>query len=188
MHPPESQPTTGVTNASRSTLSWGIPALLIALALLGIAVWYFGYYDTAAAKCSRGDLGACLVVEASQAASAAPALSAEASASASIAASVAAAQAASAQASASAAASLAAADSARYAAMCSGLGGQLHFGACEIQYTAGDSGGYWWPVPLANDGSWDQAKVAQNQQTCATGQVDGQPAAWHPATKVCAWR
>jgi hypothetical protein len=54
---------------------------LLVLLLIGGAIWYFGYYDTAGAKCQRGDLGACLVVYAQQSA-AASASAAEASASA----------------------------------------------------------------------------------------------------------
>lgn len=41
---------------------------LLVLGIVGVvAWWYFGYYDTAAAKCNRGDLGACTVVMAQQA-------------------------------------------------------------------------------------------------------------------------
>jgi len=180
----EHPPTGTAPSGSRSTWLWVIASTLAIIA----AVWYFGYYDTASAKCQRVDRGACIVVAASEAASAAPSLSAEASASASTSASAAASEAASAQASASVAASVAAADSARYAATCSSLGAQIHFGACEVQYTASDGGGYWWPVPLADDGSWNQAEVTKNEQACATGQVDGEPAAWHSGTRVCAWK
>lgn len=62
----------------------------IVLVFVGVAVWYFGYYDTAAAKCNRGDLGACVVTaaqqEAAQASASASAAAVEASASASAAA------------------------------------------------------------------------------------------------------
>jgi hypothetical protein len=43
---------------------------LLILLLIGGAIWYFGYYDTAGAKCQRGDLGACVVLYAQQSASA----------------------------------------------------------------------------------------------------------------------
>ena len=32
------------------------------LLIIVVVVFYFGYYDTPAQRCSRGDLGACLVV------------------------------------------------------------------------------------------------------------------------------
>lgn len=57
--------------------------VLLLLILVGIGVWYFGYYDTAAAKCRRGDLGACVVTAAQQAAASASASAVAASASAS---------------------------------------------------------------------------------------------------------
>jgi len=53
------------------------------LVVIGVLVWYFGYYDTAQGKCNRGDFGACLVVAGQQAAASASASAAAASASAS---------------------------------------------------------------------------------------------------------
>lgn len=40
-------------------------ALLLGAAILG-ALWYFQVYDTAAGKCQRGDLNACMVWQAQQ--------------------------------------------------------------------------------------------------------------------------
>ena len=57
--------------------------ILIGVLILGVLFWYFGYYDTAAAKCQRGDLGACVVTAAEQAAASASASAVAASASAS---------------------------------------------------------------------------------------------------------
>src|SRR2546425_9497673 len=42
-------------------------SVIVVVLVLG-AIWYFGFYDTAAGKCNRGDVGACLVVAAQQAA------------------------------------------------------------------------------------------------------------------------
>lgn len=53
------------TRAERS----GAPALLGILIVLVVgagAAWYFLIYDTAAGRCNRGDLGACIVWEAQQ--------------------------------------------------------------------------------------------------------------------------
>jgi len=61
---------------SRST-AVGI-VVIVGLVIVGVLVWYFGYYDTAAAKCNRGDIGACLVVAGQQAAQAAAVASASA--------------------------------------------------------------------------------------------------------------
>jgi hypothetical protein len=50
-------------------------------------IWYFGYYDTAAGKCNRGDISACIVVAAQQAAAQASAAASQSAAQASAAAS-----------------------------------------------------------------------------------------------------
>ena len=44
------------------------PAWLFVVAVVAVVAgaWYFGVYDTAAGKCNRGDLGACVVAEAQQ--------------------------------------------------------------------------------------------------------------------------
>lgn len=45
---------------TRSSIPLAVAALI--LVLLAGGVFYVGIYDTAAARCSRGDLGSCLVV------------------------------------------------------------------------------------------------------------------------------
>ncbi len=47
---------------------------VIVLVLIGViaAIWYFGFYDTAQGRCSRGDVGACVVYYATQSPSPAP--------------------------------------------------------------------------------------------------------------------
>jgi hypothetical protein len=49
--------------------------VVVAVSLIGFLfivglVWYFGFYDTAAGRCNRGDLGACVVYYAQSQASA----------------------------------------------------------------------------------------------------------------------
>ena len=39
-------------------------AIVVVLAVVGL--WYFKVYDTAAGKCNRGDVGACMVWQAQQ--------------------------------------------------------------------------------------------------------------------------
>ena len=67
--PPEYRPTPSAPRGGGSGWPFGVGGLLVLL-LIGGAIWYFGYYDTAGAKCQRGDLGACVVVYAEQSASA----------------------------------------------------------------------------------------------------------------------
>lgn len=50
--------------SSRPSSAAGI--VFLALVLVGIAVFYFGVYDTAAGRCNRGDLSACVVAVAQQ--------------------------------------------------------------------------------------------------------------------------
>lgn len=38
------------------------PVIVLIIVILSIAIFYFGWYDTPAQRCARGDLGACLVV------------------------------------------------------------------------------------------------------------------------------
>ena len=38
----------------------------IVVVVIAVAVWFFAVYDTAAGRCSRGDLGACTVLELQQ--------------------------------------------------------------------------------------------------------------------------
>jgi len=40
--------------------------VLLVIALLAVAWWWFAIYDTAKGKCERGDLGACAVYESQQ--------------------------------------------------------------------------------------------------------------------------
>lgn len=67
--PPDyrSTPTMPPSTGNRPYWPWLVPAIVVAVL---VAVWYFGYYDTAGAKCQRGDLGACFVYYAEQSASA----------------------------------------------------------------------------------------------------------------------
>jgi hypothetical protein len=115
----------------RKVIVGGVVALALIVAGL---VWYFAVYDTAENKCSRGDLGACVVVAGQQAeASASAAAVAEASASAAAAeASVAAAQ-ASASAETSAAAHQAAV-APKEQATCQRVGGSWGGAVCRIDY------------------------------------------------------
>jgi len=47
-----------------------VVAALVVVVVIGGLIWYFGFYDTATGRCSRGDLGACIVSEAQSQASA----------------------------------------------------------------------------------------------------------------------
>lgn len=69
------QPTQVSANTSNTrALMWaGATFLVVAI---GVAIWYFGFYDTAAGRCSRGDLGACVVYYAQTQASASAAAAA----------------------------------------------------------------------------------------------------------------
>jgi len=65
---------------SDSNRPWIVVALVTAAVLVVAGlIWYFGFYDTANGRCSRGDLGACLVsyAEASASASASSANAAQ---------------------------------------------------------------------------------------------------------------
>lgn len=66
-----------------NTSAIAVTAVVIGVLLVGSLIWYFGFYDTAAGKCNRGDLGACVVVAGQQAAQAAAVASASAEAQAS---------------------------------------------------------------------------------------------------------
>jgi hypothetical protein len=44
----------------------GSGSVFLGIVIIAIAVFYFGFYDTAAQRCSRGDLSACVVHEAQQ--------------------------------------------------------------------------------------------------------------------------
>jgi hypothetical protein len=44
-----------------------LSAVIVLVVVASLGFWYFGIYDTAAGKCNRGDLGACLVYEAQHA-------------------------------------------------------------------------------------------------------------------------
>lgn len=54
-----------VFDSSGAVRTWAIPAVLLVAAA---GVWWFGIHDTAEGRCSRGDLGACIVLEAQRAA------------------------------------------------------------------------------------------------------------------------
>jgi hypothetical protein len=57
-----------------------IASVIVFVLVVGL-IWYFGFYDTAEGRCSRGDLGACLVYYAqAQASASAEAAQAQASA------------------------------------------------------------------------------------------------------------
>jgi hypothetical protein len=67
--PPGYRPTPTAPPTGRSKWPFGVSGLLLLFGI-GAAIWFFGYYDTAGAKCQRGDLGACVVYYAEQSASA----------------------------------------------------------------------------------------------------------------------
>ena len=58
---------------SNSTTIVVAAAVIVVLLIIGF-VWYFGYYDTSAGRCNRGDLGACLIYYAQSQASASAAV------------------------------------------------------------------------------------------------------------------
>jgi hypothetical protein len=47
-----------------------VSAVVAAALVIGGLIWYFGFYDTAAGRCNRGDVGACLIYYAESQASA----------------------------------------------------------------------------------------------------------------------
>jgi hypothetical protein len=63
-------PQVATTTPSKSNTTIIVAAAVIGLLLIVGLVWYFGYYDTSAGRCNRGDLGACLVYYAQSQASA----------------------------------------------------------------------------------------------------------------------
>jgi hypothetical protein len=139
--PGPSQPHVTVTIDQRIIV---FAAVLVGLLIAGL-VWYFAVYDTAQNKCSRGDVGACIVVGGQQAEAqasasaeaAANAAAAEASPSAAAAEASASAQQQQAQASASAEASAAAqqaAVAAKEQATCGRVGGAWAGNICQIDY------------------------------------------------------
>src|SRR5260370_32528207 len=72
----------GSTNRQSKAVSTSA-IVFIGLLIVGGLVWYFGFYDTAAGRCNRGDLGACVVAVGQQAAQQAAVASASADAQAS---------------------------------------------------------------------------------------------------------
>jgi len=63
-------PQVATTTPSKSNTTIIVAVAVIGLLLIVGLVWYFGYYDTSAGRCNRGDLGACLVYYAQSQASA----------------------------------------------------------------------------------------------------------------------
>ena len=63
-------PRVATTTPSKSNTTIIVGVAVIGLLLIVSLVWYFGYYDTSAGRCNRGDLGACLVYYAQSQASA----------------------------------------------------------------------------------------------------------------------
>lgn len=73
--PPMPLATTRPSNAGCSIAA--VMAVIAVVLVIGL-IWYFVFYDTAAGKCNRGDLGACLVVAGQHAAVQASAAASEA--------------------------------------------------------------------------------------------------------------
>lgn len=48
--------------------TWALLVVALAVAIAASVLWFVNVYDTAAGRCSRGDLGACTVIAAKQAA------------------------------------------------------------------------------------------------------------------------
>ncbi len=71
---PRDPPQTAPGPSTPPDKSTPVVAVIAAVALIVAGlIWYFGFYDTAAGKCNRGDLGACVVVAGQQAAASASA-------------------------------------------------------------------------------------------------------------------
>ncbi len=62
-------PQVATTPTKSNTTTIVAAAVIVVLLIIGL-VWYFGYYDTSAGRCNRGDLGACLIYYAQSQASA----------------------------------------------------------------------------------------------------------------------
>jgi len=62
-------PQTVLTPSKSNTAAIVVAVVAVFVVIVGL-IWYFGFYDTAAGRCNRGDLGACLVYYAQSQASA----------------------------------------------------------------------------------------------------------------------
>ena len=69
IYPP---PPSGATEDPRANRQGNTPKIAVIASILAVLlvsglIWYVGFYDTASAKCNRGDLGACMVIAGQQA-------------------------------------------------------------------------------------------------------------------------